>query len=111
VPVDLGELPEDRLDETAESTAYYVALEAITNAQRYARPSAIRISAQRTSSRLYLQVADDGVGGAVERPGRGLQGLRDRVEAIGGSFTLESAAGRGTRVAAEIPAGVVANAG
>ena len=105
VPVELGELPEDRLDETAESTAYYVVLEAITNAQRYARPSAIRISTRRTSRALYLEVADDGVGGAIERPGRGLQGLRDRVEAIGGSFTLDSAAGQGTRVAAEIPAG------
>jgi signal transduction histidine kinase len=111
VPVELGELPEDRLDETAESTAYYVALEAITNAQRYAGPSTIRISARRTSRGLYLQVADDGIGGAVERPGRGLQGLRDRVEAIGGSFRLESASGRGTRLAAEIPAGAVGNAG
>jgi signal transduction histidine kinase len=107
VPVELGELPEDRLDETAESTAYYVVLEAITNAQRYARPSTIWISARRASRALYLEVADDGIGGAVERPGGGLQGLRDRAEAIGGSFTLDSGAGQGTRVAAEIPAGAV----
>jgi signal transduction histidine kinase len=105
VPVELGELPEDRLDETAESTAYYVVLEAITNAQRYAGASTIRVSARRTSRGLYLEVADDGIGGADEQPGHGLQGLRDRVEAIGGSFTLDTAAGQGTRVAAQIPAG------
>jgi signal transduction histidine kinase len=49
-------------------------------------------------------VTDDGVGGANELMSSGLQGLRDRVEAIGGSFELESPRGRGTRVAAAIPA-------
>ena len=43
-------------------------------------------------------------GGATERAGGGLTGLRDRVEALGGSFTIDSPAGQGTRIAAAIPA-------
>jgi signal transduction histidine kinase len=55
---------------------------------------------------LFLEVQDDGVGGAVELNDRGLQGLRDRVEATGGRFATESLPGQGTRVAAAIPAGI-----
>jgi signal transduction histidine kinase len=53
---------------------------------------------------LAVVVDDDGVGGAAERPGSGLQGLRDRVEALGGSFSVTSPPGEGTRVSAAIPA-------
>ena len=104
IPVELVELPRARLDDTAESTAYYVTLESITNAHRYARASSIQIAARTTSKGLQLEITDDGLGGAVEEHGRGLQGLRDRVEAIGGTFTLDSVPGVGTRVAAQIPA-------
>jgi signal transduction histidine kinase len=55
---------------------------------------------------LRVEVDDDGVGGAAEELGSGLQGLRDRVEAIGGSFRVVSSLGMGTRIAAEIPAHV-----
>ena len=48
-------------------------------------------------------MADDGVGGANESMSSGLQGLRDRVEAIGGTFELESPRGRGTRVSGGDP--------
>ena len=52
------------------------------------------------------EVADDGVGGATELDALGLQGLRDRVEAIGGTFHIQSEPGAGTRVTAAIPAQV-----
>jgi signal transduction histidine kinase len=55
---------------------------------------------------LYIEVADDGVGGATESPGSGLGGLRDRVEATGGTFRVDSVRGRGTRVMAVIPVAV-----
>jgi signal transduction histidine kinase len=48
-------------------------------------------------------VSDDGIGGAVEHAGLGLQGLRDRVEATGGSFTIDSPRGHGTRIKADLP--------
>jgi signal transduction histidine kinase len=106
IPVELGEFPRARLDETAETTAYYVALEAIANAQRYSRASVIGVSARLTSRGLRLEVTDDGLGGAIEEDELGLQGLRDRVEAMGGSFTVKSGPGAGTVIAAEIPAAV-----
>jgi signal transduction histidine kinase len=53
---------------------------------------------------LRIEIADDGRGGATERRGSGLEGLRDRVEAIGGRFEIDSPAGHGTRIAAIVPA-------
>jgi signal transduction histidine kinase len=108
IPIELHELPTRRLDDNAEATAYYVVLEAITNAQRYARASIVHVSARLVSGRLELRIQDDGIGGAVERDDLGLQGLRDRVEASGGTFTVESPLGEGTRISARIPASVVA---
>jgi signal transduction histidine kinase len=108
-PVELAELPERRLDATAEATAYYVVLEALTNAQRYAEASLVRVRARVTSGALKLDIDDDGVGGAVERDALGLQGLRDRVEATGGTFGIESEPGNGTHIVVEIPATVATN--
>jgi signal transduction histidine kinase len=105
IPVELVAVTSERLNRTAEVTAYYFVLEAITNAQRHSRASSIRVQAAIRSN-LQLEVYDDGIGGAVERVGGGLQGLRDRVEATGGRFIVESEPGRGTRIAATIPARV-----
>ena len=104
VPVTLVALPSRRVDDTAEATAYYVVAEAVTNAQRYSQATAIDVSAVVSPHVLVVEVADDGVGGASEVMSSGLQGLRDRVEAIGGAFELESPPGEGTRVRAVIPA-------
>ena len=106
-PVELIEVPEFRLDETAETTAYYVVLEAVANAQRHAHASVIRIEARVSGQTLRVAVEDDGVGGVTEQDGLGLQGLRDRVEATGGEFEVHSEPGRGTRVRASIPASLL----
>lgn len=103
VRIELVELPSTRLDPTVEANAYYVLAEAITNAQRYARAAVIRVRALVSRGELHLEVADDGAGGAVETPGSGLEGLRDRVEAVGGEFDVASVPGQGTRVTAAIP--------
>ncbi|HKO26576.1 MAG TPA: sensor histidine kinase [Solirubrobacteraceae bacterium] len=102
-PIELIELPQGRLDGTAEATAYYVILEAVTNAQRYACTSNISVCARLAGSALTVEVRDDGIGGAVERDARGLQGLRDRVEATGGRFEVASEPGSGTTILARIP--------
>ena len=104
LPVTLVALPGRRVDDTAEATAYYVIAEAVTNAQRYSQATAIEVSATSSPHVLDIVVSDDGVGGASEVMSSGLQGLRDRVEAIGGTFELESPPGEGTRVEAVIPA-------
>ena len=104
VPVTVGDLPSGRFDAPAETTAYYVFAEAVTNAQKHADASSIYVRAMTTPGTLHLEIADDGDGGATQRAGGGLTGLRDRVEALGGSFTIDSPAGQGTRIAAAIPA-------
>ena len=103
IPVRLVALPKRRLDPVAEATAFYVIAESVTNAQRYAQPTAIRVTATHAHSALIIEVYDDGSGGAEESSGSGLQRLRDRVEAIGGTFAVESPLRNGTRITAVIP--------
>jgi signal transduction histidine kinase len=108
IHITLRELPSSRFDETAEATAYYVVAEAVANAHKHADPSSIVVSAQSSQRFLTVDVVDDGRGGAREEDGQGLQGLRDRVEAIGGTFGVSSPVGRGTRITAVIPATISA---
>jgi signal transduction histidine kinase len=102
VPIELLELPGDRLDGTAEAAAYYVVAEAVTNAQRYSRAREISIRVGKRGRSLQIEVVDDGIGGA-DVHGSGLQGLSDRVEAIGGSLDILSGSAHGTWVRAAIP--------
>jgi signal transduction histidine kinase len=104
VPIEVLELPLTRVDPAAEATAYYVFVEALTNAQKHAHASSIWVRAAVARRTLHIEIVDDGVGGAVESGNFGLQGLRDRVEGIGGMFELDSVPAGGTRVAAAIPA-------
>jgi signal transduction histidine kinase len=99
----LLETCEGRLPAQVEATAYFVACEALANALKYAHASAVRIGARRTNGTLVVEIEDDGVGGARIEEGGGLRGLADRVEALGGSLTVESAAGSGTRIVGEMP--------
>jgi signal transduction histidine kinase len=92
-----------RFPGSCEVTAYYVAAEAFTNAAKYANASAVDILIEAADGTLTVQVRDDGVGGADASRGSGLTGLRDRVEAVGGSMTLDSPAGAGTVLTALLP--------
>ena len=58
---------------------------------------------ERADGTLTVQVRDDGVGGADTARGSGLVGLRDRVEAVGGTMTLDSPAGAGTVLTVQLP--------
>jgi signal transduction histidine kinase len=104
IPIDAGELPLGRFDPTVEATAYYVVAEAVANAHKHAGATAIRIRAAETDSTLRLEITDNGAGGAVVVRGAGLEGLRDRVEAVGGIFDVISVRDRGTRVSVRLPA-------
>jgi signal transduction histidine kinase len=106
VPVAVLDVPSTRLDDTAEAAAYYVLAEAATNAERYAHASLISVRATWAPPLLRIEIVDDGIGGARETAGCGLEGLRNRVETLGGTFEVDSPAGHGTRVAAAIPAAV-----
>jgi signal transduction histidine kinase len=93
----------DKLPGSAEITAYYVAAEAFTNAAKHAHASAVDIVIEEADGTLTVQVRDDGVGDADASRGSGLTGLRDRVEAVGGSMTLDSPAGVGTVLTVLLP--------
>jgi signal transduction histidine kinase len=93
-----------RLDERIEVAAYYVVSEALANAAKHARPSSVAVTVRRSGDVIEVAVADDGRGGADASAGSGLVGLADRVEAIGGTLTVESEAGAGTTVRARLPA-------
>jgi signal transduction histidine kinase len=103
VRVDLDMRLHERLPEHIEVTAYYVASEALANAAKHARASVVHVRVDVAGGGLRLDVRDDGVGGADPAGGSGLIGLRDRVEATGGSFRLESRHGEGTRLLIELP--------
>ena len=103
VPVEITELPEQRLASPVEAAAYYVVAEAITNVTKYARASHVTVSVRRSSECATVTVSDDGVGGADAAHGSGLRGLADRIEALEGQFYLDSPPERGTRISAEIP--------
>jgi PAS domain S-box-containing protein len=104
VPVEIAEVPEERLPEPVEAAAYYLIAEALTNVTKYARASTVRVRIAASVASVFVEVSDDGVGGADPAAGTGLRGLADRVEALGGSLEVVSPAGAGTSLRAEIPA-------
>ena len=103
IPVDLDiDLP-GRLPEPVEVGAYYVVAEALTNVNRHANAHRATVQATVADGALRVAVSDDGTGGARATPGSGLEGLADRVSALGGELGVDSPAGRGTVVFADIP--------
>ncbi len=94
-----------RFPEAIEVTAYYVVAEALANAAKHSRASEVKIRIDQSAERLLVEVADDGMGGCDLRQGSGLLGLQDRVAAVGGSLTVYSPPGRGTRIRADLPCG------
>ncbi len=103
LPVDLEVEGEARLPEPVESAAYFVVSEALTNIAKYAQATHATVAVRRTNGRVTVEVTDDGVGGADAAGGSGLRGLADRLAALDGTLRLDSPAGHGTRLHAEIP--------
>jgi len=101
VPVAV-QVPDGRHPPHVEAAAYFVVAEAITNTAKHAAAQGIRVEIAERDGSLVVDIGDDGRGGADPR-GNGLQGIRDRVEAIGGSFRLDSPAGRGTSLRVVLP--------
>jgi signal transduction histidine kinase len=92
-----------RLPEPVELAAYFVACEALTNVAKYAHATTARVRVWRNEAAAFIEVVDDGVGGADDALGSGLRGLADRVEALSGRLRVVSPAGAGTTVTAELP--------
>jgi signal transduction histidine kinase len=103
VPVEIEELPAERLPAPVEAAAYYVVAEAITNVAKYAQASHATVAIRRSNGSARVTVRDDGVGGADPGGGSGLRGLAARVEALNGRLSVDSPPQGGTRITAEIP--------
>jgi signal transduction histidine kinase len=105
VPTAVSFQSHERLPEPVELAAYFVACEALANVAKYAHASAASVRVSRRNGMAAIEIADDGVGGADETAGTGLQGLADRVAALDGTLRILSPPGAGTVVTAELPCG------
>lgn len=103
VPVTLRVHTESRYPAPLEVATYYVVSEALTNTAKHAGASYAEVSLEERADTLRLRVRDDGVGGAEPQGGSGLVGLRDRVEALGGSIDVVSPIGDGTMIDVSLP--------
>ncbi len=100
-----------RLDPELETLIFRVAQEALNNVSKHSGQHEARLTARRLADRVELEIADGGRGfdaakalsPAVAASGLGLRGIRDRVELFSGQFTIESTAGRGTRLRVVVP--------
>ena len=83
--------------EAVQAAAYFVVTEALTNVAKYAHATSAAVTLHNDDGALTVEVTDDGVGGADPGQGTGLNGLADRVEALGGRLKIDSPPERGTR--------------
>jgi signal transduction histidine kinase len=103
IPVELDLRARTRLREPVEVAAYYIVSEALTNAAKHSHASVVQLEVDTVDHVVRLRVSDDGAGGADPARGSGLVGLRDRVETLGGTITIDSPLGSGTSVHVELP--------
>jgi len=104
-----GEEPNPRLGGATETALFRVAQEALTNIVKHAHASHVAISVTPGEGAVRLIVEDDGIGfdpdgvaGPKGDSGWGLLSMTERVAAVGGSCTIESTPGSGTRIVAEV---------
>jgi signal transduction histidine kinase len=108
VPVDVEADRIGRYPQEAEAAVYFSCLEALQNIAKYAEATAATIRLSQANGTLSFEVTDDGLGfdpDTAER-GTGLQGIADRIAALGGEFVLRTAPGRGTTIRGTVPVGV-----
>jgi signal transduction histidine kinase len=103
IPVTLDVHIEERLLDGVEVAAYYAVSELVVNAAKHANASTVNVDVRCTDGVLHVVARDDGIGGADPARGSGLVGLRDRIEALGGTIAIRSPKGEGTDVEVTLP--------
>jgi signal transduction histidine kinase len=96
-------VPPGRFPAAIEATAYFVVSEALANVAKHSLAGGARVTIRELGGRLVVEVSDDGVGGARPDMGTGLRGLADRVASAGGELRIDSPAGSGTLLKADLP--------
>jgi signal transduction histidine kinase len=96
-----------RFDRDVEAGVYFCVLEALNNVSKYAAATQVDIRLSNGAGELAFEVGDDGKGfdTSAGRTGTGLQGMADRLSALGGTLEVRSAPGSGTVVLGSIPSG------
>lgn len=100
-----ADLADGDLSAGVESAAYFLIAEGLANALKHARARRLSVRINGDGELLTVEVHDDGVGGASTHTGRGLRGLADRIDALGGVLRIDSDATYGTHLRAELPCG------
>jgi signal transduction histidine kinase len=103
VAVDIGS---GRLPAAVEAAAYFTIAEALTNVGRHSGAAGAAVRLRRQGQVVVIEVWDDGIGGADERRGSGLQGIRRRVQAFDGRLEVDSPRGGPTNLRVELPCGL-----
>jgi len=98
VAVDAADLPE-----AVETAAYFTVAEALTNIAKHSNATRVQVALRTEDGRLVVTIDDDGHGGAKVAPGRGLDGLRERLAGVDGELVVASPDGGPTRLRAEVP--------
>jgi signal transduction histidine kinase len=96
-----------RLDRDVEAGVYFCLLEALNNVAKYADASHVDVRLRRRDGQVVFEVRDDGIGfdASSASYGTGLQGMTDRLTALGGTFMIRSSPGHGTTVSGSVPLG------
>ncbi|MFF5229767.1 histidine kinase [Dactylosporangium sp. NPDC000521] len=101
--LDIGDF--ERVPAAVEAVVYFAVAEALTNVAKHSGATAAGVRVGRTADRLTVVVTDNGAGGADERRGTGIAGIRRRVLALDGTVVVDSPAGGPTTVTVELPCG------
>jgi signal transduction histidine kinase len=106
VHVDAGDV--GRFAQELEAAVYFSCLEALQNVAKYADASSARVRLARANGHVTFEVADDGRGFDPDATGygSGLQGMADRIAAVGGRLEIRSAPGTGTVIRGEVPVSI-----
>jgi signal transduction histidine kinase len=105
IPVEVRSDGVGRFSQEAESAVYFSVLEALQNVAKYARASRATVTLSNGAGTLNFEVTDDGVGfdAGATTYGTGLQGMADRLAALGGSLAVQSEPNAGTTVRGRVP--------
>jgi signal transduction histidine kinase len=98
-----------RYPQETEAAVYFCSLEALRNAAEHADPSRAIVRLSESNAELAFEVADDGRGfdPSTTHQGTGLQGMADRIDALGGHVQVDSGPGQGTRISGRVPASAI----